>query len=122
MGSEGCGNCVEISQPGGSELYGTERGKTGGETATPVRPPAPFLALRVIKAGLGVSFDAYVALGTISSAASSNTNRSSWLFTARYNVRKLVYFELYGDTRGAIAGEKQIKEWLRGRKVALIES
>jgi putative endonuclease len=43
-------------------------------------------------------------------------------FTARYNVRKLVYYELYGDIRLAIAREKQIKGWLRKRKIALIES
>lgn len=43
-------------------------------------------------------------------------------FTARYNVHKLVYYELYGDIRMAIAREKQIKGWLRKRKVALIES
>jgi putative endonuclease len=43
-------------------------------------------------------------------------------FTARYNVRKLVYFELFGDIRVAIAREKQIKGWLRKRKIALIES
>jgi putative endonuclease len=43
-------------------------------------------------------------------------------FTARYNVRKLVYYEPYGDIRVAIAREKQIKGWLRKRKIALIES
>ena len=43
-------------------------------------------------------------------------------FTARYNVHKLVYFEVYGDIRLAIAREKQIKGWLRKRKIALIES
>jgi putative endonuclease len=43
-------------------------------------------------------------------------------FTARYNVDKLVYYELYGDIRVAIAREKQIKGWLRKRKIALIES
>jgi putative endonuclease len=43
-------------------------------------------------------------------------------FTARYNVRRLVYYELYGDIRLAIAREKQIKGWLRKRKIALIES
>ena len=42
-------------------------------------------------------------------------------FTARYNVRKLVYYELFGDVRRAIAREKQIKGWLR-KKIALIES
>lgn len=43
-------------------------------------------------------------------------------FTARYNVRKLVYYEPFGDVRLAIAREKQIKGWLRKRKIALIES
>jgi putative endonuclease len=43
-------------------------------------------------------------------------------FTARYRVKELVYFEAFGDIRIAIAREKQIKGWLRARKIALIES
>ena len=43
-------------------------------------------------------------------------------FTARYNLTKLVYFEFFKDVRKAIAREKQLKGWLRKRKVALIES
>ena len=43
-------------------------------------------------------------------------------FTSRYNVNRLVYFETYNDIRDAIAREKQLKGWLRERKVALIES
>jgi putative endonuclease len=43
-------------------------------------------------------------------------------FTKRYFVTKLVYFEIWRDVRGAIAREKQIKGWLRSKKVALIES
>jgi putative endonuclease len=43
-------------------------------------------------------------------------------FSARYNIQKLVYFETFGDVRAAIAREKQLKGWLRSRKVALIES
>jgi len=43
-------------------------------------------------------------------------------FSARYNARKLVYFELFGDVRAAIAREKELKGWLRKKKVALIES
>jgi putative endonuclease len=43
-------------------------------------------------------------------------------FTARYRVTALVYFEAFGDIRIAIAREKQIKGWLRARKIALIES
>ena len=43
-------------------------------------------------------------------------------FTARYNVTELVYFEAFGDIRLAIAREKELKGWLRLRKIALIES
>ena len=42
-------------------------------------------------------------------------------FTARYNVRKLVYFEVTPDVRSAIEREKQIKSWSRKRKNALID-
>ena len=43
-------------------------------------------------------------------------------FTKKYNIHRLVYFEAFGDIRDAIAREKQIKGWLRAKKVALIES
>jgi putative endonuclease len=43
-------------------------------------------------------------------------------FTARYNVDRLVHFEESGDALAAIAREKQIKGWLRAKKVALIEA
>jgi len=43
-------------------------------------------------------------------------------FTAKYNINKLVYYETTGDVNSAIAREKQIKGWLRSKKVSLIES
>ncbi len=43
-------------------------------------------------------------------------------FMKKYNLHRLVYFEAFGDIRAAIAREKQIKGWLRAKKVALIES
>jgi putative endonuclease len=43
-------------------------------------------------------------------------------FTSRYHVAKLVYFEEATDPKAAIEREKQIKGWLRARKVALIEA
>jgi len=43
-------------------------------------------------------------------------------FTKKYNIKKLVYFEATIDVLAAIAREKQIKGWLRRKKVALIES
>ncbi len=42
-------------------------------------------------------------------------------FSSRYRVSELVYFEPFGQIGAAIAREKQIKGWLRARKIALIE-
>ncbi len=43
-------------------------------------------------------------------------------FTAKYNVYKLVYFELTNDVFSAISREKEIKKWRRGKKNKLVES
>jgi len=43
-------------------------------------------------------------------------------FTKKYNLTVLVYYEITSDVRSAISREKQIKGWLRGKKVALIQS
>lgn len=43
-------------------------------------------------------------------------------FTSRYNITQLVYYEVYSDVREAIAREKQVKDWRREKKIALIES
>ena len=42
-------------------------------------------------------------------------------FTSRYAVYRLVHFEMFGDMERAIAREKQLKRWPRGRKDRLIE-
>jgi putative endonuclease len=42
-------------------------------------------------------------------------------FASRYNITKLVYYESTNDIDAAISREKQLKGWLRVRKVALIE-
>jgi putative endonuclease len=42
-------------------------------------------------------------------------------FTSRYHITRLVYFEDFGDVRDAIAREKQLKGWVRSRKIQLIE-
>ena len=42
-------------------------------------------------------------------------------FTSRYNVSKLVYFEVYSDPEAAIEREKQIKGGSRKKKIRLIE-
>lgn len=43
-------------------------------------------------------------------------------FTSKYNISKLVYFEDTDDIASAIGREKQIKGWVRRKKVDLIES
>ena len=43
-------------------------------------------------------------------------------FTSKYHITRLVYFEETSDVNAAIAREKQIKGWVRAKKVALIES
>ncbi|HET9708910.1 MAG TPA: GIY-YIG nuclease family protein [Gemmatimonadales bacterium] len=42
-------------------------------------------------------------------------------FTTRYRVSRLAYFERFVDIRDAIAREKEIKGWVRSRKVLLID-
>ncbi|SRR6266508_1621855 len=42
-------------------------------------------------------------------------------FTSRYRITRLVHFEEFGDIRDAIAREKEIKGWVRARKIQLIE-
>ncbi|MGM4907227.1 GIY-YIG nuclease family protein [Tardiphaga sp. 866_E4_N2_1] len=42
-------------------------------------------------------------------------------FTRRYDVDKLVWFEVYDDVLSAIAREKELKKWRRDWKIRLIE-
>ena len=43
-------------------------------------------------------------------------------FTKKYNLNKLVYFELFFDINEAIKREKEIKKWRREKKNTLVES
>ena len=43
-------------------------------------------------------------------------------FTAKYHVKRLVYFEHTNDVEAAICREKQLKNWHRQWKINLIES
>ncbi len=43
-------------------------------------------------------------------------------FTATYNTHKLVYYEVTTDVYSAITREKQLKGWLRKKKVTLIKT
>ena len=42
-------------------------------------------------------------------------------FIQKYNVNKLIYFEIFEDIDLAISREKQIKGYLRAKKVVLID-
>ncbi|MDI1472878.1 MAG: GIY-YIG nuclease family protein [Thermodesulfovibrio sp.] len=42
-------------------------------------------------------------------------------FTAKYNLTKLVYYEVFNDIKEAINREKQIKGWKREKKEDLIK-
>ena len=42
-------------------------------------------------------------------------------FTSKYKISRLVYYEVFGDIRLAIAREKEIKAWRREKKVWLIK-
>ena len=43
-------------------------------------------------------------------------------FTKKYNITRLVYYEVIAGVRDAIRREKQIKSWGRRKKLALIQS
>ena len=43
-------------------------------------------------------------------------------FTNKYHIDKLVFYEMTPDVKSAITREKQIKGWIRNKKIALIES
>jgi putative endonuclease len=42
-------------------------------------------------------------------------------FTKRYNIHRLVWYELHGSMDSAIEREKRLKEWKRAWKLKLIE-
>lgn len=42
-------------------------------------------------------------------------------FTEKYKLHKLVYYEIFEDMINAITREKQIKGWLRSKKISLIQ-
>jgi putative endonuclease len=68
--------------------------------------------------------------GTLYTGVTNNVERRAYEhkhgvvegFTKKYKLTMLVYHETTDDVRSAIAREKQIKGWLRSKKIALIES
>jgi len=43
-------------------------------------------------------------------------------FTSKYHCDRLVHYESFDDVHRAIGREKELKGWLRSKKIALIES
>jgi len=42
-------------------------------------------------------------------------------FTKKYNIDKLIYYEVFDDPETAIRREKEIKGWTRRKKIKLIK-
>ena len=53
---------------------------------------------------------------------SQHREKSVPSFTSRYNINKLVYYEIFPDAYSAISREKQIKGGSREKKVELISN
>jgi len=80
-----------------------------------------------------VSFFVYILAsrrnGTLYVGVTSDLLRRAWQhrsgeiagFTKKYRVKLLVYIEVHARMPEAILREKQIKEWRRAWKIALIE-
>ncbi len=47
-------------------------------------------------------------------------NAAGSVFTSRYHIDRLVWFEEHADVLAAIARETQIKGWTRAKKMALV--
>ena len=43
-------------------------------------------------------------------------------FSSKYHCDRLVYYESFDDVHKAIGREKQLKGWIRAKKIVLIES
>ena len=62
-----------------------------------------------------------VSSNLIARVLEHRNNKYPHSFTARYNLHKLVYFEIIPTIEEAIVREKQLKAGNRQKKIALIE-
>ena len=49
-------------------------------------------------------------------------NKLAKSYASKYNITMLMYYETTNNVESAIAREKQLKGWLKEKKIALIES
>ena len=67
--------------------------------------------------------------GTLYIGATSDLSRRVWEhregaipgFTKKYGVKRLVYYEMFGDVRDALDREKRLKKYKREWKINLIQ-
>jgi putative endonuclease len=67
---------------------------------------------------------------TLYTGVTGNLERRVWqhkqgrgsVFTTRYKIKQLVYYESCSEVLEALSREKQIKGWVREKKIDLIES
>jgi putative endonuclease len=68
--------------------------------------------------------------GTLYTGMTNDLTRRVWEhkegkssgFTQKYKAKRLIYFEDTGSVNAAIEREKQIKGWIRKKKIELVES
>lgn len=58
--------------------------------------------------------------GNIVERMRSHRRRGDDEFTRRYRMGRLIYFELHADKAAAQARERQLKGWVRRKKIALV--
>ena len=64
----------------------------------------------------------YIGVTNLERRVYEHKHKLVYGFTSKYNITKLIYYEEGNDVNEARAREKQIKGWLRAKKIALIES
>ena len=64
----------------------------------------------------------YVGVTTdLNKRITEHQNEIGSVFTKKYNLKDLVYYEIFTDINQAIAREKQIKNWKKEWKLNLIK-
>jgi putative endonuclease len=68
--------------------------------------------------------------GTLYTGITSDLKKRVWEhankmikgFTSKYNIDKLIYFEVFQDPNEAIKREKTLKGWKRNKKIELVKT
>ncbi|HTC74010.1 MAG TPA: GIY-YIG nuclease family protein [Edaphobacter sp.] len=69
------------------------------------------------------SHDLYIGFtNNIFRRVAEHRTASPGAYTARYNINRLVYYEHFNYVLNAIAREKELKDWSREKKLALINA